>query len=242
MRRRKKRAVDYIEPLHPVTQEPLTDLDRTLLRLHFVAIDLTLTLSAINLASDSSDAGIARSGTLAVVLCNYSLAQVVKFLEVLESWRTTGKDRRAREVKSALNETIQRIDSWPGLRQFRHTVLAHPYLHDGNKFVHPMRQFEEYVMPPTVAEMILLLTLSRFAAIAFLQAFASPYMALGPLQVLPVAGKPGHEVVGAENIASTAKEFIEAASNRLVELGIDPQGVIVQQFESSAYMHRAARG
>src|SRR5437870_8296908 len=124
----------YTEPLHPITRQPLSELDRFLWRFRMVAQEALLMRRGFN---KTGDAAKVLNEELLFFLTNQALIIVCKFLEIWDGFGALEKDAKIRQLRRAIQPFIDRIRVWSGLRMFRGTALAHPYLTKDKKLIGP---------------------------------------------------------------------------------------------------------
>lgn len=168
-----------VEPLHPETGKPLTDLERALWRFRMVAHEAAVMWRGFNGVKD-----VERdiNADLMFGITNQALVIVCKFLEV---WDDSGSlapaEPRIILARRAAQPIIDRIRRWKGLETFRNTTLAHAYLDKDDKLLPPWELFRRGLAPTYHAEIVLLLQCVVFGALAILAVFEKEYAPLDKL-------------------------------------------------------------
>ncbi len=211
----------YSEPSHPVTQRPLTDLDRTMLRLRFVALEAQYCHRAIARPVENECAGSLRlSGDMEFVIANHALLIVSKFLEV---WRTIGKagsNAAMQQVRRAVAPLVDRIGIWPALAEHRGSTLAHAYLTGDRKFIHPAHHLGSSGAPSRTAEVVVLLQCVLLSIAATLARFQREYDALKPLMRVGPEPAVTRGISTGRQIRAELKPLAEIVNKNLSAIGL----------------------
>ena len=232
----------YSEPLHPVTKQPLSELDRYIWRLRVLAQEALVLQRGVNKAIAAAraaniDPTKVLNEELLYLLTGYALITVCKFLEIWDHFGALAKDsEKVRDVRRALQPWVDRIRQWKGLETFRNTALAHPYLTKVGeewKIIGPWQLLFEGRAPTYHAEILLLTDCVRHAILGVLTAFAAEYEALKPIlasSALPPTA-PSQGVQTGAQIPDALRPIAREADKRLKEsLGIVAGGSIAQEF------------
>jgi len=221
--------VAYTEPLHPVTKQPLTELERYLWRLRMVAQEALYMHRGLH---KTGDAAKALNEELLFLLTSYGLIIVCKFLEIWDRFGALGKDNeRIRDVRRAIQPFVDRIRTWKGLDTFRNTALAHPYLTKDGKLIGPWQLLIEGRAPTYHAEILLLVQCVRFAVLGVLTAFQTEYEALKPILTSPPPQpSPGQGVEKGTQIPEVLRPIAKEVDQRLKPLGVVVGGPVAKEF------------
>lgn len=228
-----KAASAYVEPLHPKRGDALTDLDRTLLRLRLVALEMQELLRGAQHPVVPESGSDHLSVSLAFATSNYALILVAKFLEVTRTMGTAKELPRMIEVLDALSPALARINMWPGIKDHRDSALAHAFLTRDGKFIHPVHQLAGSAAPTQHAECFALLQLSLVAIGSILQAFVSEWDDVKTLtrSDLPVPA-PLRGVIAGHQIRDDLAPIADECDEALRAVGVDvTNGSVFKEFE-----------
>ncbi|MCZ6761266.1 MAG: hypothetical protein O7D29_13005 [Gemmatimonadetes bacterium] len=223
-----------LEPRHPQTGEPFTELERVLWRFRMAAHEATTMWRGFNSVED-----VERdiNSELMLGLTNQCLIIVTKFREVWDDFGSVAKDDpRVVLTRRAVQPLVDRIDVWPGLRDFRNTALAHAYQDKAGKLVPPTALIRSGAAPTFHAEIILLMQLVVFGVLAVLLVFDAEYRGIDNTtrdaeQLVPTAG-PGI-ALGSEIDRELRRiaHKVQAGLDR--ELGVTPGGDMMEMFKNA---------
>jgi len=172
-------SAGHTEPLHPKRQDPLTPLERDLWRLGMVAQETQILTRGLEHYRNTATP---LNGDLLFSVTNQALITIVKFLEVWHATKQHAKsDSRVSRRRRALQPIIDRIEVWKGLRLFRNSTLAHPYLTRDGKLIEPNMIIRHHGVPFNNAEILLLLKLINFAVLGFISGFEDEFLAIWPV-------------------------------------------------------------
>ena len=215
-----------VEPPHPSGRE-LTDFERSLCRVRLIGHEAHLLVCGLTRREDRKT-----DGDLLLTLQNYSLILVCRFLEIWAEFQGMARDnRRVKEIAQAVSPFTDRINAWPGLRDYRNWVLAHSYrVRREPEFVPPWVVLHSGRVPVGPPEMILVLECVRLAVAGVCAHFGDIYMTLSPVLY------PGEEPLqsgGALDGAAAQAERVRLASevnDRLKHVGVDLNDPVFREF------------
>lgn len=222
-----------MEPLHPETGEPLTNLERTLWRFRMVAHEAQVLWRGFN---HYDDAAQAINEDLMFNLSNQALIIVSKFLEIWDDFGSLAKsDSRVICTRKAVQPAVDRILVWKGLEQFRNTTLAHAYVTKDGKLLPPWELTHTEQAPTYHAEIILLFQCVVFAVLAILSVFEEEYSPLDPLTG-PPKEQPGFGpgIAKGTEIQPTLKKIMsQVDASLLAECGVVVKGPLLTTFANA---------
>lgn len=138
------------------------------------------------------DAAAALNDALLFTISNQSLLIVSKFLEVWEDFGALARvDARVIEARRCAEPILNRINLWPGLKEFRNTAGAHAYTDRTGKLVPPWSLLKDGQAPTYHAEIILLLRLVPTAVAVALSAFEQEFHGIAGLCGPGESASPG---------------------------------------------------
>lgn len=184
-----------MEPPHPQTGLPLTDIERHLWRLRMAAHEATEVIRGFkqyeNAAASINDA-------LWFTISNQCLLIISKFLEVWDDFGGLARaDERIVQVRRCAQPLIDRLNLWSGLTNFRNMAGAHAYTDKAGRLVPPWVLLSEGQAPTFHAEIILLLKIVPLATTIALSVFESEFVGIkalcGPGDMPPPNAAPGIE-------------------------------------------------
>ena len=124
---------DLVEPRHPSGRE-LSDLERRLLRVRLIGHEANLLFCSATKSEERR-----ADSKLLFSLQNHAHIIICRFLEAWGQFNALARDdKRVLEICRALSFYLDRINEWPGLKDFRDWILAHKYQVDGSpEFIPP---------------------------------------------------------------------------------------------------------
>ena len=181
-----------MEPTHPRTGAPLTELERTLWRFRMVAHEAQVMHRGFNRAGDISKT---INEDLMFGITHQAMIIVSKFLEVWDDFGSLARhEPLVVPTRRALDSIIERINIWPGLATYRNVVLAHAYLDRDGALLPPWELLRAGRAPSYHAEIVLLLFLVHYAVLGVLSVFEAIYTGIDPLAGPPAATGPRADI------------------------------------------------
>lgn len=195
------------EPLHP-TGRPLTEFERQLLRVRLISHEAHMLLCGLTRTDD-------RKADLDLVLTlqNYALIIICRFLEIWAKFDALSKDnRRVREISTSVSFMVDRINEWPGLRDYRNWILAHKYqVHRNPEFIPPWVVLNTGRVPSKAPELMVLLDCVKNIGFAVAAYYGDIYRELKPVLIPPPETESSHGVqTGEEAQEERTRIAIEA--------------------------------
>jgi hypothetical protein len=230
-----------MEPVHPKTGKPLSDLERTLWRFRMVAHEAQVMWRGFNGYKDANDA---INSALWFSLSNQAIIIVSKFREVWNAFGSLAKsDPRIIPCRRAVQVLVDRMEVWKGLDAFRDSTLAHAYLDKDGKILPPWQLFNAGLAPTFHAEIVLLLQCVVFSVLSILLVFEKEF---SPLDVLAAPGNaptpgPGPGISLGSEIGPAVRPLC-ASVDRLLqsECGVAAKGPVFEAFKKSLVPREAA--
>lgn len=227
---------EHQEPVHPATGDPLTPLERQLLRLSLIAHEAENMIRGINRTSVAMGAPIGDvvDDKLMFGILNQAKTLVCKFLEVWEDFPALREDHPAIiDVRIAAAPLVRRMMAWGGLADFRNTTLAHAYLNTKGQLVLPGAQIRTGRVPTYHAEAILLLYLIPLAALVMHSAFEAAFMAVEPLlrQGFDDDAPVGQGITDGEEIFPELGRLSQEVDAKLNERGLSISPILREHFK-----------
>ncbi len=215
-----------VEPSHPDGRE-LTEFERRFLRLRLIGHEAHLLFCSITRTEDRK-----RDGELALSVQNYALIVVCRFLEVWGQFQSLGKDnRRVRDFASAASPYLDRINIWPGLREFRNWILAHRYQIEANpEFIPPWVVMATGRVPTKPAELLLLLDCVRQVSACACAYYGDIYRSLQPLLRPDGEPTPARGVSTGEEAESERIAMAVSMTERMARLGANMNDPVFAEF------------
>jgi hypothetical protein len=214
------------EPLHPSGRE-LSDFERQLLRLRLIGHEAHLLICGLTRTDDRK-----RDDDLVLTLQNFALILICRFLEIWGKFQSLGGDnRRVLEIARAASLYLDRINIWPGLREYRNWILAHRYQIDPHPaFIPPWIVHHTGRVPTKPAEWMVLLDCVQQASAAVMAYYGDIYRGLRAVL------HPGQEpettrgvLTGEEAQAERERLAIEMG-RRLAALGVRLDDPVFQEY------------
>lgn len=215
------------EPLHP-SGLSLTEFQRRLCRLYLIGHEAKqLICSALRTIDRKRDT------QLMFTLQHYALILICRFLEIWKQFQALAKtNHQIRDLASAMSIYVDRIQIWPGLKEYRNWIIAHNYQLGSNpEFLPPWVVLHTGRVPANAAEWLLLLDCVRFAVAGVMAYYADIVRGLDP--VLDPGLEPPLKK-GVKNDTEAQAERVKLAiegDNRLEELGVDLCDPVFQRFK-----------
>ena len=234
-------AGSLIEITHPVRGDALTPLERELWRFRMVALEAQAILQGIySITQEQYDT--MPSGIM-FTLHNHGHVVTAKFLEVWADFGRLAKDEaRVVDTRRAVTPLVDRIRVWPGLEQYRNTIIAHPYTTKDGRLVGPWQQLEAQRAPTYHAEGVLLLDCVTHAVAAILAVFYEEYRALGPTfrsareAAFTVEAGPG--IDHGTKIRPTILPLLEQVDAAITALGVAKANPVFAEFRAEVAPNR----
>ena len=127
---------------------------------------------------------------------------------------------------------VDRINIWPGLREFRNWILAHKYqIDDHPAFIPPWAMYRTGRVPSRAAEWLLLLDCVRQASAAVMAFYGDVYRTLAPVldpgtQLVPIKGARTGDEAEQERYDLAAR-----MNEQLLNLGVRLDDAVFREYE-----------
>jgi hypothetical protein len=218
---------DIVEPKHPSGRD-LSEFERRLCRLRLIGHEAHLLVCSLTRTEDRK-----ADSELAFTLQNYSLILLCRFLEIWSQFQSQAKDnRRVRDIAQAVSPYLDRINTWPGLREFRNWIVAHRYQIDPHpEFIPPWVVINTGRVPSNAPEWILLLECARHVSAAVMAYYGDIYRSLGPVLDPGVESPITQGVRNGDEAQSERLRMAREANERLTALGVDLRDPVFKEFK-----------
>jgi len=169
---------------------------------------------------------------LVLTLQNYALILICRFLEIWGQFNALAKDdRRVLEITRALSPYLDRINEWPGLKDFRDWILAHKYQIDRRpEFVPPWEVLNTGRVPAKAPEMLVLLDCVQQAVACTMAYYGDILRDLAPVLRPSPEGAAPHGALTGEEAQNERIRLALLATERLRPLGVNMNDPVFREF------------